>query len=368
MKHLFALALLLGAGAAEGHRSSDAFLVLATHGARFDGQWEIALRDLAVLAEIDRDGDRALTWGELRAAEAPLRDLVGEALLVAADGTRCAFTVGELRVRERSDGVFAWFPLSGTCPRAIAVLRLDYRLLFELDPGHRGLLALRAGDVAHAAVFSPAQPQLAFTLGSTARARLFAQYLREGARHIWIGLDHVLFLLALLLPCVLRRTPGRWQREPALRPVLWGTASVVTAFTCAHSVTLTLAALGMLAVPGAVAESAIALSVLLAALNNLRPVVTRMRWAVALLFGLIHGVGFAGVLGELGLPDGARLLALLAFNLGVELGQLVIVAVAVPVAFALARSRAYPKLMAAGSLAVAGLALWWLLERGGLIA
>lgn len=361
------LALLLLAGSADAHRSSDAFLSLAAEGTELRGHWEIALRDVSVLADVDVDADRALTWGELRAAEPALREIVAGALEVAGDDAPCALVVGELLVRERSDGVYAWFPLTGTCPAPVTKLRLDYRLLFDLDPSHRGFLAVRAGPVAHSAVFSPERPLLTLTLAEPSSARQFTEYLLEGVHHIWIGLDHVLFLLALLLPCVLRREGTVWRPQPALRPVLWEVVRVVTAFTLAHSVTLSLSALGVIALPGVLVESAIALSVVLAALNNVFPVVTRGRWAVALVFGLIHGFGFASVLGELGLPDGARLLALVAFNLGVELGQLAIVLVAVPTCFAIRRRMPYERLMQAGSLGVAALASWWLLERSGVI-
>ena len=117
--------------------------------------------------------------------------------------------------------------------------------------------------------------------------------------------------------------------------MLW----VVTAFTLAHSITLTLAALRLVELPSRLVESAIAASVVLAAVNNLVPVVERRRWMVAFAFGLIHGFGFASVLAELGLPQETLVLSLLGFNLGVELGQLAIVAVFLPTAYALRNTR-----------------------------
>ena len=115
---------------------------------------------------------------------------------------------------------------------------------------------------------------------------------------------------------------------------------VVTAFTVAHSITLSLAALGVISLPSRLVESAIAASVVLAALNNVCPVVYGGRWIIAFCFGLIHGFGFASVLTDLGLPQDSLLLALVAFNLGVELGQLAIVAVFLPIAYALRGRRA----------------------------
>ena len=157
--------------------------------------------------------------------------------------------------------------------------------------------------------------------------------------HIWAGFDHILFLLSLLLPAVLvpsadfRRGVGR--RSRASETAFWDVLKVVTAFTVAHSITLSLATLGVVSLPSRLVESAIAASVVLAALNNIRPVVHGGRWIIAFCFGLIHGFGFASVLADLGLPQGSLLLALVAFNLGVELGQLAIVAVFLPLAYAL---------------------------------
>ena len=143
-----------------------------------------------------------------------------------------------------------------------------------------------------------------------------------------------------------------------------GVLKVVTAFTLAHSVTLTLATLGIVALPSRLIESLIAASVVLAALNNVVPLVQRRLWLVAFAFGLVHGLGFATVLAELGLPRHALAVSLVAFNLGVELGQLAIVALLLPLIFALRETSLYPRLLLrAGSSAIAALGGLWLLER-----
>jgi hypothetical protein len=185
--------------------------------------------------------------------------------------------------------------------------------------------------------------------------------------HIWMGFDHLLFLLSLLLPAVLvrSRVPGAtWTGAPTFRHAFWDVFRVVTAFTVAHSITLSLAALGVVSLPSRLVESAIAASVVLAALNNVRPVVFGGRWIIAFAFGLIHGFGFASVLADLGLPRDSLLLALVAFNVGVELGQLAIVAVFLPIAYALRDTWLYRRvILAGGSLLVAVLAALWLAER-----
>jgi hypothetical protein len=214
-------------------------------------------------------------------------------------------------------------------------------------------------------VLSPEAPSLdAGSAAESERWRGFLDYVREGVWHIWFGYDHILFLLSLLLPAVLVRRAGAWQTVPTLRAALVDVAKIVTAFTLAHSVTLSLAALGYLELPSRWVESAIALSVVLAAGNNLYPRWYAYRTTVAFGFGLIHGLGFASVLGDLSLPDGLLVTALIGFNLGVELGQLAIVCGFLPVAFILSRSRFYvPLALKAGSLGIAAMASLWLLER-----
>lgn len=143
------------------------------------------------------------------------------------------------------------------------------------------------------------------------------------------------------------------------------TAGIVTAFTLAHSLTLTLAVLDVVDLPSRLVETAIAFTIVLAALNNLFPLVTTRRWSLAFGLGLIHGFGFASALRDLGLPSDALALALAGFNLGVETGQLAIVAIALPLAFVLRQTWLYRRLaLPVGSAAVALLALVWCLERG----
>jgi hypothetical protein len=149
-----------------------------------------------------------------------------------------------------------------------------------------------------------------------------------------------------------------------LADAFWSIAKVVTAFTLAHSITLSVAAFGIVELPSRFVESAIAASVAVAAVNNIYPVITRRLWAVAFAFGLIHGFGFASVLSEFGLPADRELVALVSFNVGVEMGQLVIVAALLPILFLARRSIAYTRfVMPVGSLAISMIALIWFVER-----
>jgi len=160
------------------------------------------------------------------------------------------------------------------------------------------------------------------------------------------------------------RAEGRWQAAGDFSSVCWDVLGIITAFTVAHSLTLSLAALDIVQLPSRLVESTIAASVVLAGLGNLYPMMMSRRWVIAFGFGLIHGFGFAAVLADLGLPQDSLLLSLISFNVGVELGQLAIVAAFLPLAYLIRRSWSYPRLvLTGGSLAVVAIALVWFTER-----
>jgi hypothetical protein len=365
---LGAAMLLLGLlpALALAHKASDSRLSLdASHAAGpIEGRWDIALRDLEEAVGLDASDDGVITWGELRARHADIAAYALARLSIEADGQPCAIEAAEQLVDSHSDGAYTVLPLQIRCAGAPRELVIGYRLLADIDAQHRGLLALTTAAGTRSALLLPQGEPQRFTLAQPGRWRQFVDYLVEGVWHIWIGFDHILFLLALLLPAVLVWRPPRWQPVLRFAPAFGDVVRVVSAFTLAHSITLSLATLQWVSLPSRAVESAIAASVLLAALNNLRPVVLGRRWAVAFGFGLIHGFGFASVLAELGLPADALWLALLGFNLGVEAGQLAIVLLFLPLAYALRRTTLYRHVIfSGGSLAIALLAAAWLAER-----
>ena len=393
---VFLAACLFAALPAHAHKPSDSYLSFNIDGKRIAGQWDIALRDLEYAIGLDANGDGEITWGELRARHADIAAYALARLALSADGKPCTLTPTEHRVDDHTDGAYEVLKFSVECASALASapaprsLDVRYSLFFDLDPQHRGLANFRlgtnasAGDGASApggngasasaqpgsrtAIFSPERATQRIELSAPSAIETLIDYAREGVWHIWVGYDHVLFLLSLLLPAVLvlRTNYGhkRWAPVGRAGDAFWDVLRVVTAFTVAHSITLSAAALGLIELPSRLVESAIAASVVLAALNNVFPRVEGRRWVVAFCFGLIHGFGFASVLADLGLPSNALLLALFGFNLGVECGQLAIVAVFLPLAFAARASWAYSRLaMAGGSMLIALLAAGWFIER-----
>jgi len=363
-KTLLLLAFLF-ATAAQAHKPSDSYLALSVDGAAPRGQWDIALRDLEYAIGLDADGNGEISWGELKTKRKDVEAYAGARLRILADGKPCVLTPADFLVDEHSDGAYAVLRFDTDCgARAPASVEIAYSLFFDLDPTHRGLLRFERGGVTQTGVLSPERPALVLRAGEAAPLAQFLDYLREGVWHIWIGFDHVLFILSLLLPSVFIFRNKEWHAAERFRDTFWDVFKVVTSFTVAHSLTLSLAALSVISLPSRLVESTIALSVVLAALNNLKPVVAERRWAVAFAFGLIHGFGFASVLADLGLPQDTLLLALVGFNLGVEAGQLAIVGAFLPLAYLIRRSGFYRKLVfAGGSAAIALVAAVWLVER-----
>lgn len=347
------------------HKPSDSYVALTVSGADVKGQWDISLRDLDYAIGLDRDDDGAITWDELRTRQAEIAAYALARLELKRGEKTCVLQPGGLLVDRHSDGAYAALRVAGSCNHGVGGVTVRYNLFFDLDPQHRGLMRLVTDGVTHTAIFGPEKPVQQFGSTSPGGAHGFVPFMREGVWHIWIGFDHLLFLCALLLPAMLVRKGLRWEPAPHVSHAFWNVAKIVTAFTIAHSITLSVAALEMVSLPSRWVESAIAASVLAAALNNICPVVQRRLWVVAFVFGLIHGFGFASVLLDLGLPREHLLLSLLGFNLGVELGQLAMVGIYFAVAYAARSSWLYTRAtLSGGSAAIALIATAWMIERG----
>jgi hypothetical protein len=321
------------------------------------GEWKMLLSELAAL-QLDADGNGEATWPEIEHRQQDIEAYLNENLAVVANGGLAGMRFEHL--------------LYGTQlgePAILAQLHFDAQpdlTRLEVDLGRfAGRIAVRWPDGGqNKREVAAGAGSHEFTLEGALRGG-FLEFLWQGIWHIWIGFDHILFLLVLLLPAVFRRTEAGREAVPRFGTALRQVLMIVSAFTVAHSITLTCAAMGWIKLPSRLVESAIAASVLLAALTNFLPRAAGGRGAwLAFGFGLLHGFGFANALGELAPAAGHVGLALLAFNIGVELGQLAIVAVFLPVAFLLRRTAFYRLgALYGGSAAIGVVALRWLLQR-----
>jgi HupE / UreJ protein len=350
----------LAASSALAHERSRALLTLTVAHDRLDGRLEVSLRDLEDAVGVDANGDFAITWGELERRQPEIVLYALDRLRIGGDGAACALHAGELAVDVHGGASYAVLVFFAPACTAQARVTVDYALLFGIDPAHRALVSLD-GDYAASGMLSADRPTLELlrTESSWASVRRFVA---EGIVHIWQGYDHLAFLALLVLPAVLGRRGVSAARS--WRPAALDIARIVTAFTAAHSLTLGLAVLGVIDVPVRAVEAIIAASVLIGAIMNLLPGAVRLGWRLAFGFGLVHGLGFANALRDLGVEGAGVFASLGGFNLGVELGQLAIVAAALPPLLALrAAPRCGGAVMIASSVGCAALACGWLLER-----
>ena len=357
--------LLAAAPPARAHQASDAYLrASADARGRLALQIDVALRDLDLVLDLDANGDGKLSWGEVRSRQGEIAAWVAAQLRI--DGGRCVLQPSAaLALDRKADGTYAVLRYAGDCAAERAG-SLAYGLFREVDPTHRGLLLVLdaqgrpLGGLRSLAPDASPVPLAVTAPGASGDGRAGANasggFFGQGLHHILIGADHVLFLVCLLLPLVLG--PGAGWRSRA-----WPLLGLVTAFTVGHSITLGLASWRVLSLSPAVIEPLIAATIALTALDNLRPWLGERRVVAAFFFGLIHGFGFAGPLLELELAPTAMALALLQFNLGVEAGQLVVVALAMLLLWPLRERGAAGPLLRGGSALAGLLALVWLGER-----
>lgn len=258
----------------------------------------------------------------------------------------------------------------GVTPRTI---NMSYSFLFgDVDPTHRGFALIEsntrngvdANESFISLIFEPGDGALELNLNDEPTKAIALKFLVHGIWHIWLGFDHVLFLVTLLLSSVMVLRAGAWAPTTSLRESMIATVKIVTVFTLAHTVTLALAAFEVLTLPVVFVEAVIALSIAFVAFGNLMPRFHMTSWKVVFVFGLFHGFGFANVLAPLGLDPARKAIGLATFNIGVEVGQIAIVIVLFPVLFLLRKTAFYRvAALQVGSIAMIAIALFWFVER-----
>ena len=345
------------------HSTSTSYLDVS---AREDGsvplRWDLSVHDLAWSVFIDADYDGLATWGEIEAARTSITNAAISQIEVFRGGEACQVVVDDIALAERAGENVVSLAMSASCARA-GPLRIGGALFMTGDASQRVLIAVTRDGARFAGVISPDSPVWEEPREVSALSS-FARFLGEGVWHVLIGYDHIAFILLLLLPSVLRPVEGGWRSAEGVGQVGRDLVLIVTAFTVAHSTTLALAMTETVTLPAKPVEVVIAASIAVAALINLLPRLARLRLVLAFGFGLVHGFGFAAVLGELD-AAGAALLPLLAgFNVGVELAQLAIVAAVLPLIY-LARGRRWYAggVLPLGSCALGAAGLVWMVQR-----
>jgi len=344
--------LIMAAVMAAAHDPGLSAAVLKLEGTRVDVHLTFSRFDLEPLAHLDGDGDGKVTRAEFEQRRSVLQSLAAEAFNVTVNtqATQPELTGLEL---DDSDGIHFRYSFARTAnagftiqSNLIARLPLGHRQYLELLGGGNALIGSRLLE-AGSNVYEPSASALA---EAAAQPSSFGEFVKLGIEHIVTGFDHLAFLFALLL------TAKSWREA----------AKIITAFTVAHSITLGLATFDLVSLPSKIVEPIIAASIIYAALENIFRGEIKGRWPLTFAFGLIHGFGFASVLRELGIggQGTSAIVPLFSFNLGVELGQMVIAALILPLIWKL---RQQPKLafrlVPVCSMLIALAGGWWLIER-----
>ncbi len=395
MRVLIALLMLAFVAQADAHATSTSYLVAEETGSDVKLTWDVAVADLHWALGLDADGDGNITWREVDSRRDDIAALALSHLNISRGGHACDARLEDLLVTEHAGEPHLSLSFHASCspaePAASAAisgptsatstasgasaatksrtpagpLALSATLFFDKDATQRTLIDISTPAGQFTSILSPSETTW-HEPAAPSIARTFGTFVVQGLWHVWIGYDHLAFLLLLLLPGVLRSTGTDWRGTGSFGETARDLLRIITAFTLAHSVTLALAATGTVQVPVRPIEIAIALSIVVAGLLNLFPAAARARLALAFGFGLIHGFGFANALAELG-THGARLVPTLAgFNVGVELAQISLVLLVLPFLLRARNSVFYAwRFMPATSIVAAMAGAAWVAQRVG---
>ncbi|MCH2076372.1 MAG: HupE/UreJ family protein [Rhodobacteraceae bacterium] len=376
----YSLSVIFGvllAASVSAHSFNESYVYFDVTETTLSGRVEVGMVDLAKFAARDADVHEPITKEDLNATFDTVTRYFGERMELVYEGQRLDVTfrdVSDLTYLDTEKGKFAqlWFDV-GTPAITPVEIEMFYNAFFDdIDPDHRGYALIatntRNGMTENegyiSLIFSPGDVLKRFYLNDERTSDAIMTFIEHGIWHIWLGFDHVLFIVTLLISSVMFIQAGRWEPSTQLRQSLWNTVKIVTVFTLAHTVTLSLATFGIVTLTATFVEAVIAVSIAVVAIGNLVPRFHTTSWIVVFVFGLFHGFGFANVLEPLGLDTERKAIGLAAFNIGVELGQLAIVLVLFPIFYKLRNWSGYrPIAMQAGSVVLIAVAVFWFVER-----
>ena len=370
---LLSLLFLLFSNVASAHSLGEGYVFLEVGSDAIEGRVELTMSTLDSVLNLDKDADGKVSDKEFFDNTAAVQEYVFSRFDLGDLEGWYEVQPGEPTVGTFPLGRYALLHFSvDNITRVPTELRIKYELLFDTEPKHRGLVLVERNALtgeenfneAVSLVMTPDHPVQTLDLMNATGSTGLLAFIKHGIWHIWIGADHIAFLLTLLLQSVLIRQGSAWKPAEGFRPALYNVAKIVTLFTVAHTLTLSMAALGIFTLPPRIVESVIAGSIFVAAVLNFFPSRAGNLYYFIFIFGLFHGFGFASVLGHLTSQSGSMVTALLGFNLGVEMGQLAVVCATFPILFLVRSKKFYqPFTLKMGSAVIGLVAVLWLVER-----
>ncbi|HBR97295.1 MAG TPA: hypothetical protein DD979_07940 [Gammaproteobacteria bacterium] len=357
--------LLMTSPGAWAHQSSTSFLHIQVAPASppdYTAQWRASLIDVALAIGLDQNGDNAITWGEVLARHPAIVAYLQSRMTFQRQGQACRVTLDLPQLDGRQD-IYLVQPMSLQCA-STGTLDVQYSPLFDINTAHKGMIRFSTPQSHRIALVNDPQTHVSFAGTPRSAWQVFGDFVHSGMAHIAIGYDHLLFLLALLLPSVLHSHQGRWQVRRGFQPVLVDVLTIVTCFTLTHSLSLMAASQHWLTPSPVLVETVIAASVVVAGGLLFFPTFHRYRWVLALVFGFIHGFGFAGLLSEQSTGAEALWLVALGFNVGIEIGQILIVLMVLPLLYLTGGHRWYRRYcLPTGAMVLMVTGALWTLER-----
>lgn len=345
------------------HELSNGYLTLnSTSDTVLAGELLLKPEDIGRAAGLDIDNNGSLTWGEVNRHHSLANSYIQSNVIISDNGQRCVLSTAPPSIKNISAESLLAYPLKITCAK-LNELTVQYTGIVADFPTHKLLTSITLNDFNGVYVLDSERTSITVSPLNNDWLTQFGEMVYQGIWHIFIGLDHILFLVATLLTVNLRRNNNRWERAASKARIFKNTVILVSTFTLAHSITLTATALNFITLDSRIVELGIALSVAITALNNMFPIIMRLGF-ITFGFGLLHGMGFASVFGDLNAQSGSLVMNVLAFNLGVEIGQLAIVSLLLPLLLAVRNVKVYAKaIMPIASSIIAVIALNWTLQR-----
>ena len=367
--------LIVGMAAPAGaHRLNESYLYFDVLSDGLEGRLEVRVEDLTEVLGLEIPDDEPAAVEAIQGQLGLIHDYASQHVtLRGPDGALWPLSYGDFSYLDTKNGAFVQLAfevdtLTDSSPQSWEV---EFDIFFDELPDNRAFVLIGSyweggvfeNESDEFALFSPGETVQMIDLDDPSWWKGFRQTVKLGIDHIEIGTDHILFILVLVLPSVLVARGMQWSPAPNFSSSLWRVLKIATMFTIAHSITLTLGGLGVVDLPTKPVEVLIAVSIAAAAAHNLWPKFANREWLIAFGFGLFHGLGFAGLLSDLGLDRTRRFSSLLGFNVGIELGQLAIIILIFPVLFILRRTWIYMWILRLGSVLMAVVAFGWMFER-----
>jgi hypothetical protein len=357
------------------HETKQPYLYVFVGESTVDGRVELAVDDVADVLGLRLDGDDNEIEAALRDNADVLRGYAAAHVAIGSEGREWDLELGRVDLFREGPGGLAFaviqYRVDVPAGEVTRVLDITFDPFFDEIDGRDGLLLLTGGwedglydrDKEALVTYTSSSRTQSVDLGGRGEWDNFRSGVTLGIDHIKTGPDHILFVLALLLPSVLVFREV-WKPTKGFGSALWRVLKIATFFTIAHSITFTLAGMEWIPLPPSkLVEAIIAASIAAAALHNLRPVFPNREWMLAFAFGLFHGMGFASLVAALDVSRTSQLVSLVGRNVGIEIGQVIVILILFPALYLLRRTSAYAPFLTVSSIVLSIVALGWMAER-----